>query len=124
MKDILFYFHPVDSPPANNQGIYLVRIPIGISDKKALLSLIASLLRFPNYFGSNWDALDECLTDLSWLQIPIVCILHEDIPLISNPDEARRYLQVLDGALREPGNIPLQISFPNATKKNIQTLLN
>jgi len=24
-------------------------------------------LRFPDYFGRNWDAVYDCLTDLSWL---------------------------------------------------------
>ena len=28
---------------------------------------ISSKLNFPNFFGNNWDALDECLCDLEWI---------------------------------------------------------
>ena len=38
----------------------------GASDKSALLRTIASALGFPDWFGENWDALEDCLTDLSW----------------------------------------------------------
>lgn len=30
------------------------------------LEAIAKALRFPDWFGNNWDALEDCLGDLSW----------------------------------------------------------
>lgn len=44
-------------------------------DKEDLLLEMAQALRFPEYFGVNWDALDECLRDLSWWEGPVVVIL-------------------------------------------------
>jgi RNAse (barnase) inhibitor barstar len=40
---------------------------IRFQEKDALLRAIAAALRFPDWFGQNWDALEDCLTDLSWL---------------------------------------------------------
>lgn len=38
----------------------------GAPDKEALLERLALALGFPAWFGGNWDALEDCLTDLSW----------------------------------------------------------
>ena len=37
-----------------------------VSDKAGLLGEVSNVLLFPPYFGMNWDALSDCLTDLSW----------------------------------------------------------
>ena len=38
----------------------------GLHDKSALLERLAQSLGFPDWFGANWDALEDCLCDLSW----------------------------------------------------------
>jgi hypothetical protein len=38
----------------------------GAADKEALLARLAQALGFPDWFGGNWDALEDCLADLSW----------------------------------------------------------
>jgi hypothetical protein len=38
----------------------------GVTSKKDFLLKLAQVLNFPAYFGENWDALSESLTDLSW----------------------------------------------------------
>ena len=44
------------------------RIDIGHAhDKADFLDHIAKAMGFPQWFGHNWDALADCLKDLSWL---------------------------------------------------------
>lgn len=48
------------------QGSKLSLVRIAFADKAALLNNMACALGFPDWFGHNWDALEDCLTDLSW----------------------------------------------------------
>lgn len=41
-----------------------------IGDKAGLLTALARTLDFPDWFGGNWDALQDCLGDLSWTTAP------------------------------------------------------
>jgi RNAse (barnase) inhibitor barstar len=38
----------------------------GVTGKAAFLKKVARALDFPKYFGMNWDALGDCLSDMSW----------------------------------------------------------
>lgn len=50
-----------------------------IVDKRSFLQAFADALAFPRYFGRNWDALDECLTDLSWLPARGRVVLYDQV---------------------------------------------
>ena len=38
-----------------------------VRGKKGFLARLAKALHCPPYFGMNWDALSDCMRDLSWL---------------------------------------------------------
>lgn len=49
-------------------GLAAFRIDIGHThDKQGFIGHLAQALRFPDWAGKNWDALNDCLTDLEWL---------------------------------------------------------
>lgn len=46
-----------------------------LDSKDQLLSIISRKLSFPNYFGENWDALLDCLSDFHWVTQENIIIL-------------------------------------------------
>jgi RNAse (barnase) inhibitor barstar len=37
-----------------------------VTDQDEFLDMVAEVLEFPDWFGHDWDALADCLTDLTW----------------------------------------------------------
>ena len=60
-------------------ALQVVRIDLaGAAGKAALMERVARALEFPRWFGGNWDALEDCLTDLSWSSAGGHVLLIED----------------------------------------------
>ena len=66
-----------------------------------LLTECARALDFPDYFGHNWDALEECLTDLEWLPAKGYILLITDAGCVL-PDDEEEYETFLE-ILRDAG---------------------
>ena len=67
-------------------------------------SSIASQLKFPDNFGNNFDAFDEMVNDLDWLEEERIYLIFRnyDIFLVEENDEAREILlTILDDASTE-----------------------
>jgi RNAse (barnase) inhibitor barstar len=64
-----------------------------VTSKEALLCTLERGLSFPDYFGHNWDALFDCLTDLSFTCGRGCCILLEDLGPFAHA--APRHLETL-----------------------------
>lgn len=94
-------FRFVDDPATwTDREARVVRIARGVRSKRALLTEYARQLRLPDYFGWNWDALDECLRDLHWLpDVRRIALLHDGLPLHRGSRGRRTYVQLLQGAV-------------------------
>ena len=86
---------------AGGSGIDIVPIDLaGAQGKAEALSRIAAALAFPAWFGGNWDALEDCLADLSWRDAgPRVLLVagFEDM-LAAAPDDFGVLVDVLDSS--------------------------
>jgi RNAse (barnase) inhibitor barstar len=83
-----------------------------INSKETFLSKAAEAMQFPAYFGANWDAFDECITDLTWCPAERYVILydHADIFAQAEPTQYQIALDILNSAKEywEANNISLK----------------
>jgi RNAse (barnase) inhibitor barstar len=73
-----------------------------IARKEQLLNHVATALRFPEHFGGNWDALEECLTDLEWVDAEgyVLYYDHIDALLAAHPDQFETLVEILRDAVQ------------------------
>jgi RNAse (barnase) inhibitor barstar len=68
-----------------------------ISRKEQFLNHAATVMHFPKGFGHNWDALEECLTDLEWVDGDGYLIYYDHIDglLGEHPDQFETLVEIL-----------------------------
>lgn len=90
-----------DGEAVSSEPDTLVLRIAGARDKSHLLRQLSEDLRFPGWFGHNWDALYDCLCDLGWIPERRVVLVHERIDPAFPEDELRVYLQLLREAVED-----------------------
>jgi len=82
------------------EALGVVEVPTGITSKPQLMRELLRAVPLPDYFGGNWDALDECLRErlLADRQRPL-CLVHRDLPLAQDARDCRDYLVLLNDTL-------------------------
>ena len=58
----------------------------GLDEKEIFLKHLAEALDFPDWFGGNWDALEDCLSDLSWRDAPGWVLIFRDFDGLARDD--------------------------------------
>ena len=56
-----------------------------------LFDEFAAVFQFPDYFGENWDALSECLVDLSWMPAGGYVVAIRDSAVMLSRDDVKKF---------------------------------
>lgn len=84
-----------------------------ISDKPTFLDKIARAMKFPDYFGKNWDALNDCLTDMEWARGSGYILLYQapDRFIKTSPEQWKIAVDIFNTAIEFWGqvNIPFYV---------------
>ncbi|MBI5027084.1 MAG: barstar family protein [Nitrospirae bacterium] len=89
-----------------SQAVAVVRVLRGkrCTTKSGLFDEFASALQFPYYFGENWDAFDECLSDLEWLKgNAYIFLISQANEILSkeSDEELQRFIDILKNIAEE-----------------------
>ncbi len=106
----------------DGKGMLVVEVPAGISDKKDLFDFYAKEFRFPDWFGRNWDALFDCMKDITMQSYARIMIRHKDVPFADASNDREAYLKVLlfVEVLHNGG---LVVAFPDETLCEVDDML-
>ena len=86
---------------AVSQGLAFFKVDLSkVTTKEDFLSTISKALKFPSYFGMNWDAFEECLTDFEWCTAKGYVIILQAVEAFSRkvPDEFKTACHILKSA--------------------------
>ena len=103
------YHMPLDGEEAlvtaaEQNGYLVFRVDLTKAENKAaLLEAVGRTMRFPEWFGHNWDALMDCLADLGWAPAEGYVVILEHCDGIHGRAEADfvQALQVFETAANE-----------------------
>jgi RNAse (barnase) inhibitor barstar len=84
-------------------ALHFVVAPVsmkGADSADMLLGALAEALKFPDWFGGNWDALADCLSDLSWWGSEgyVLVIEHVEDLRAADPEGFATALEIFDEA--------------------------
>lgn len=79
-------------------GLNAYRIDLGLANDEARLhGILARGLHFPEWYGRNWDALVDCLTDMSWNEADgyLILLQQADVPARAAPESFATLIEIL-----------------------------
>ncbi len=59
--------------------------------KVGFFNAVATALKFPNYFGGNWNSFDECITDLRWNEGNAYLLIVDRAELLLGEEDSRSF---------------------------------
>jgi RNAse (barnase) inhibitor barstar len=73
-----------------------------VSSTDDLFSAFADAFRFPDYFGFNWAAFDECINDLEWLSANSYVLVLKNIDKLKiNNEDKIHFIRILKNTSEE-----------------------
>lgn len=109
----------------NTKEVFFARLDPSIKSIEYFFNSLSCVLWFPGYFGSNWNAVYDCLRDFSWIPNRKIVLTHDVLPKISWED-LKIYLEVLKESVeswKEDDDHEFEVVFQKKDREKIESLL-
>jgi len=97
-----------------------------IGGKEQLMTSVATALRLPKHFGKNWDALEECLSELEDAADGYLIYYDHIDPLLgAHPDQFETLVEILRDAVaswKEDGEAMVAVLSGSKSPKGVSKL--
>lgn len=93
------YYSNFKIPDCDKGNVQIV-VPKKVVDENVVFELYSKKLNMPAYFGKNWNALYDCLTDMDFCRGNDVIIYHQDMPFKGNVVKIKLYIELLLDVVR------------------------
>jgi len=94
-----------------------------VNTKYDIFNIFSETLNFPDYFGDNWDALEECINDLEWLKSKNMVILISNITHIKAKEFLKTFIDILVDAHNHWSQEKIDFSVVIFAKKELDNKL-
>lgn len=106
MNKAIYYIDQSSTERSSTVPEQVVNIPIGdVFEKSTFLPALAEVCNFPSYFGHNWDAVWDCLTDSEVTHLKLNLT---DVKKV-NHDDLNSFKSVIEDAYNDFGKPQLWI---------------
>lgn len=122
----MFHFRtPAPDFRSRSESTHVGRVAPGISNTRNLIAEVGKALRFPRYFGKNFDAFWDCIRDVDIAEYTMI-LVHDDLPPIPAEDR-ETYVELLRDAVlyweKHPEEHSLEVWFPEPCRDEVRSLL-
>lgn len=96
-----------------------------VENENELFSKLSVILKFPDYFGDNWNALNDCLRDLNWIEKEGIALIHTEMPHLSD-EGFKTYIEILFDTVqdwKEGEEHYFKVIFPEQAEQTIKKLI-
>jgi RNAse (barnase) inhibitor barstar len=96
-----------------------------VENENDLFSKLSNVLKFPDYFGDNWNALYDCLRDFNWIEKEGIALIHTEMPNLSE-EGLKTYVEILFDTVqdwKEDEEHYFKVIFPEETEQTIKKLI-